>query len=123
MKIAIPRYAERISPRFGFTQDILVVDMGANGIQSREIIHLDRRFPHEIPELLARKGVQVMLTGGINLHYQTLLRTMGIQVIWGLIGTPEDALEAFVAGEIRPGMGRCPAGRRRHRHRGGPPLG
>lgn len=120
MKVAIPRYAERISPRFGFTQDILVVEVGEEGVLSREIIPMDRHFPHEIPELLARTGVAVVLTGGINLHFQGLFHARGIRVIWGLIGKPEAALAAFLSGEITPGMGQCPAKRgRRHRHRGG----
>jgi predicted Fe-Mo cluster-binding NifX family protein len=120
MKVAIPRYRRRISPRFGFTEDILVVEVGEDGERSSEILPMDRHFPDEVPELLFRKGVQAVLTGGINLYFQSLFRTLGIEVIWGLIGRPEDALEAFLDGHIRPGMGRCPAGRRRQRHRGGP---
>lgn len=120
MKVAIPTYRRRISPRFGFTEDILVVEVKEDGSRSHEILPMGEYFPHEIPELLSRKGVQVLLTGGINLHFQSLFRTYGIEVIWGLIGMPEDALDAFLAGQIAPGMGRCPAGRHRHRHRGGP---
>jgi predicted Fe-Mo cluster-binding NifX family protein len=71
--------------------------------------------------LLNGKGVRVVLTGGINLHFQNLFQSHGIDVIWGLIGTPEEALGGFLAGEITPGMGRCPTGGHRHRHRGGAP--
>jgi predicted Fe-Mo cluster-binding NifX family protein len=123
MKLAVPRYAGRISPRFGFTQDILVADVGGGKVPSWETLPIDRHLPEEIPALLARRGVEMVLTGGMNLHFQNLFLSLGIEVIWGLIGTPEEAVEAFLAGAIRPGMGCCPAGRRPRRHRRGPTWG
>jgi predicted Fe-Mo cluster-binding NifX family protein len=116
MKIAIPRYRGRISPRFGFTQDILLVEMDDAGGRSREVFAVDSLMPHEIPEKLHDKGVQAVLTGGINAEFQSLFRELGIQVIWGLIGTPEETLEAYLSGQLAPGMGRCP-GRRRNGRR------
>jgi predicted Fe-Mo cluster-binding NifX family protein len=118
MKVAIPRYDQRIAPRFGFTQDVLVVELEGRGVRSTESVAVDRRFPHQIPELLHCKGVQVVLTGGINVDFQEMFRALGIKVIWGLIGTPEEALEAFVSGRVSPGMGRCPGGAQRRRRRG-----
>ena len=119
MRVAIPRYGGRISPRFGFTQDILVVDANKEGVQSREVLRMEQMFPHQVPALLYQKGVKVVLTGGMNHHFQSLFQSCGIDVIWGLIGTPEEALEGFFAGKITPGMGCCAAGRQRRRHRGG----
>lgn len=119
MKVAIPRYEGRISPRFGFTQDILVVDLENETIRSRESIPVQRYLPVEIPDLLFQKGVRVVLTGGINLQFQEMFRERGIEVIWGLIGTPEEALEAFCMGKIASRVGRC-RGRKRKRYRSGP---
>ena len=121
MKVAIPRYEGRISPRFGFAQDVLVADLAGVGDPHSEILSLERCFPEEIPRMLHAKGVQVVLTGGINFHFQDLFRALGIQVIWGIMGTPEEAVEAFLNGKLVPGMGRCPSGKHRRRRRGGPP--
>lgn len=119
MKIAIPRYEGRISPRFGFTQDVLLVDVGEKGGDHREVLPLGGLFPQEIPAYLHRKGVRVVLTGGINWEFQDLFKALGIEVIWGLIGTPEEALAAYLAGRLAPGMGCCPGvGRHRRRRRG-----
>jgi predicted Fe-Mo cluster-binding NifX family protein len=119
MKVAIPRYEGRISPRFGFMEDILLVEIERERILSREIIPVERYLPIEIPEILVQKGVGVVLTGGINLQFQEMFRERGIEVIWGLIGTPEEALEAFCMGRIATDMGRL-KGRKRKRFRGGP---
>ena len=112
MKVAIPRYEGRISPRFGFTQDVLVVEVGEEGTDSRQILPVNRLFPQEIPGHLHGKGVRVVLTGGINAGFQSLFRALDIEVIWGLIGTPEEALKAYLSGQLAPGMGRCPGGGR-----------
>jgi predicted Fe-Mo cluster-binding NifX family protein len=117
MRIAIPRYNGRISPRFGFAQDVLVADLAGGGDPHSEILSLERCFPEEIPRMLHGKGVQVVLTGGINVHFQDLFRALGIEVIWGLIGTPEEAIHGYVSGQIIPGMGRCPSNKS-HRRRG-----
>jgi predicted Fe-Mo cluster-binding NifX family protein len=119
MKIAVPRYAGRISPRYRFTEDILLVDVGNRSIGSREIVPIDGYFPLQVPPLLHKKGVEVVLTGGMNLHFQRLFRALGIKVIWGLIGTPEEALEGYLSGQLTPGMGRCQVGCRKHRHQAG----
>jgi len=119
MRVAIPRYNGRISPRFGFTQDILIVDLVGTDIRSQEILPMDRHLPHEIPNMLSGKGVEVVLTGGMNLQFQNLFRAHGIKVLWGLIGTPEEALDAYLAGDITPGMGLCPFRGRGQRHRRG----
>ena len=117
-KVAIPRYAGRIAPRFGFTEDILLVELSESGSALRKVISARNHLPHDIPELLAGEGVRVVLTGGINHQFQSLFQSYGIDVIWGLIGTPEDALEAFLTGGLSPGMGRCPEGRRRQSRHG-----
>jgi predicted Fe-Mo cluster-binding NifX family protein len=124
MKVAIPMYEGRISPRFGFIQNILLADIGEKGVLYREILPIEcGRLVHEIPEMLHDQGVRVLLTGGINLHFQNLFKALGIEVIWGLIGTPEEAVDAFVSGQVVPGMGRC-ASSGRHRRRGtGPSRG
>jgi hypothetical protein len=54
----------------------------------------------------------VVISGGMNNHFQDLFRSQGIQVIWGIIGEANDALVAFTDGQLTPGMGCCPGGRR-----------
>jgi predicted Fe-Mo cluster-binding NifX family protein len=121
MKVAVPRYRGRISPRFGFSEDVLIAEVTKGKVRLLEIMDVGRAMSHQVASMLSQRGVNVVLTGGINMRDQALLRSMGIEVIWGLIGTPEDAIESLMNGEIIPGMGVCPPCRHRHRQRGGPP--
>ena len=68
-------------------------------------------------ECLVKEGVEVVISGGMNKHFQNLFRSQGIQVIWGIIGEANDALAAFRDGQLTPGMGCCPQGRRPRQRR------
>jgi predicted Fe-Mo cluster-binding NifX family protein len=119
MKLAIMLYGKRISPRFGYSQGVLIVEVNGQEEVRRRTIGLERYYPEQIPELLREADVEVVISGGMNHYFQNLFRSRGIQVIWGIIGDAEDALGAFRAGQLAPGMGSCPrSGRKRKRFRG-----
>lgn len=115
MKVAILRYRERVAPRYGFGEDALIVELVGEETVSKEVLPLAGYSPHEIPRLLREKGVSILVTGGINGVFQEMFRALGIEVFWGFIGTPEEALAACLfRGEAG---GRLPCGRRRARRR------
>ena len=118
MKLAIMLYGSRVSPRFGYSQGALLVDCSGQQETLRKTLEVKGYYPEQIPELLGKKGVEVVISGGINHYFQNLFRSQGIQVIWGIIGEADDVLAAYRAGQLTPGMGSCPGGRRRRRGQG-----
>ena len=115
MKLAIMLYGTRVSPRFGYSQEVMIIEVDGKEEIRREILEVDDYYPEQIPVVLGKEGVEVVISGGMNNHFQGLFRSQGIQVIWGIIGEAEDALTAFGAGQLAPGMGSCPEGRRPRR--------
>jgi predicted Fe-Mo cluster-binding NifX family protein len=113
MKLAIMLYGTRVSPRYGYSQGVLVVEVNNQEEFDRKTLEIGKYYPEKIPELLSNEGVEVVISGGMNQHFQNLFRLRGIDVIWGIIGEVDDVLAAFMNGRLRPGMGCCPAGRRR----------
>ena len=122
MKLAIMLYGTRVSPRFGYSQEVMIIEVDGKEEIRREILEVDDYYPEQIPVVLGKEGVEVVISGGMNNHFQGLFRSQGIQVIWGIIGEAEDALAAFGAGQLAPGMGSCPEARwprrRQRRFRG-----
>ena len=118
MKLAIMLYGRRVSPRFGYSQGILIVELSGRQEIRRKTVEAGKYYPEQIPELLGKEGVEVVISGGMNQHFQNLFRLRGIEVIWGIIGEADDVLATFSSGELTPGMGFCPRGRRRRRFRG-----
>jgi predicted Fe-Mo cluster-binding NifX family protein len=115
MKVAIMLYGTRVSPRFGYSQGVMVVEVSDHQEIRRKTLETDDYYPEQIPTVLGNEGVEVVISGGMNKHFQELFRSQGIQVIWGIIGEANDALAAFRDGQLTPGMGCCPEGRRARR--------
>jgi predicted Fe-Mo cluster-binding NifX family protein len=90
----------------------MIVEVRDHQEIQRKILETDDYYPEQIPVVLGREGVEVVIAGGMNKHFQDLFRWQGIQVIWGIIGEANDALAAFKNGQLTPGMGCCPEGRR-----------
>ncbi len=120
MKVAIPLYGNRVSPRFGYTRDFLIVELeGAKEID-RKILTMEIDHPGRMADRFAREGVSLILSGGMNPYFQEQFRLRNIAVIWGLIGEADDVLATYLDGQVFSGMGPCPVkGRRRHMRRRG----
>jgi predicted Fe-Mo cluster-binding NifX family protein len=112
MKVAIMLYGTRVSPRFGYSQGVMIVEVSGHQESRKKTLETDDYYPEQIPVVLSKEGVEVVIAGGMNRHFQDLFRSQGIQVIWGIIGEANDALAAFRDGQLIPGMGCCPEGRR-----------
>ncbi len=119
MKLAIMLYGTRVSPRFGYSQEILIAELSGLQTIRRKTLETGKYYPEQVPELLSKEGVEVVISGGMNQHFQNLFRLRGIEVIWGIIGEADDVLATFSSGELTPGMGRCPEGRKRRRRQKG----
>jgi predicted Fe-Mo cluster-binding NifX family protein len=121
MKLAIMLYGTRVAPRFGYSQGVMIVEYGGQEETHRRKLVVERYLPEQIPELLLKEGVEVVISGGMNHHFQSLFQARGIRVIWGIIGEADDVLAAYQAGKLIPGMGCCLRGQRRF-HGGGVPA-
>lgn len=117
MKVAIMLYGTRISPRFGYSDGVLIVEVNNQKEIGRKTLRVANFFPEKIPDILNNEGVKVVISGGMNHRFQNLFRTRGIEVIWGIIGEADDVLNAYNSGQLSPGMGFCPRGQSRQRFR------
>ena len=120
MKVAIPLYGNRVSPRFEYTGDFLIVEFQGKKEIDREALTMEINHPARMADRLVKEGVSVVLSGGMNPHFQEQFRMRNIAVIWGLIGDADDVLATYLDDQVFSGMGPCPrrGGRRRMRRRG-----
>jgi predicted Fe-Mo cluster-binding NifX family protein len=117
MKVAIPLYGNRVSPRFEYTRDFLIVEFQGKKEIDREALTMETNHPDRMADRLAKEGVSVVLSGGMNPHLQEQFRLRNITVIWGLIGDADDVLATYLDGQVFSGMGPCPRRDRRRRMR------
>ena len=100
MKIAVPVFGSRVSPRFDCAQVFLVVtaDEG-NGLQRQQLLATNWP-PHERINRLMELGVNAVICGGIDWWSAESLRSAGIMVCNSITGDVDEALDALLRGDM-----------------------
>ena len=119
MKIAIPLFDRRVSPRFDCAQDFLLASV-ENGVimERRKLLASDWTCRQRVKKL-SELGVKTLICGGIDRLSAGLLAFYGVKVYSWVTGIAEDALRAFLRGQLESctmvGPGGRPSGKWRFR--------
>jgi predicted Fe-Mo cluster-binding NifX family protein len=100
LKIAIPLFNSRVSPRFDFAAKLLVVTIVDGKITDRQEFSLANLNPIKRTSLLHELRVQLMLCGGISCFAERFIKAYGIEVIPLVQGEVEEVLTLFVNGNL-----------------------
>jgi len=103
MRVAIPLFHSRVSPHFGYAQEILVATKAEEGDWVREKIACGHMSPMQKMSLLSHLGINTLICGGIHGNLLRYLECQGIQVVAGVMGEAEEALKLFAGGRLNPG--------------------
>jgi predicted Fe-Mo cluster-binding NifX family protein len=115
MKIAIPLFIDRISPRFDFAPTLRLLNIEGNKIvESREISCEGWNDGKRVSKL-GELGVDTLICGGLPNHLMGLLNHNGIKVIPWVAGNANEAQALFLQGRLNSGMALCPEKERRGR--------
>lgn len=117
MKIAIPNFGPRVSPRYDCATSLLLYTVEGAKVVGREEIALHPSAPWQRVDQLRDLGVQAVICGGIDGHSAGILKAHQIRVVSWVAGEAEGALRAFLRGDLRPGSLGLGCGRRRSRVR------
>ena len=105
MKIAIPLFGNRISPRFDFSPELWIIT-----VENGEVVHQEKlpmanlNLPQRLDQLTANK-VEQIICGGIDGFCLNQLGNKEIRVLHNIVGEAEVAFRLFMKGRLRPG--RC----------------
>jgi predicted Fe-Mo cluster-binding NifX family protein len=100
MKVAIPTFNSRVSPRFDFAAKVLIATIENGKVVDREHFALTNLNTIRRCSLLREQGVAVVICGGISNFSVRLLSENGIEVIPLVAGELEDVLEQFAVGHL-----------------------
>jgi len=110
MKIAIPVFEKRISPRLDFAPGFGLYDIEGERITASREISCEGWSDCERVSKLKGLGVDTLICGGIPGYLQNTLTNRGIKVIPWVAGDVNDALSLFLRGELNSRMVICPGG-------------
>ena len=100
MKIAIPTFDSRVSPRFDCARSFLVVTVEDNQVSDRQEVMASHWQPNERIDRLLELGVDSVICGGIDRWSVGWLRSSGITVYGWVSGEVEEALQALLKGDL-----------------------
>jgi predicted Fe-Mo cluster-binding NifX family protein len=111
MKIAVPLFQNRISPRFDCAETFLLAIAEKGEIVDRVKIPAAEWIPGKRVDKLKHLGVDTLICGGIDEISARGLIFDGISSFSWVTGDVEDALKTLLRGELASGIMVGPGGR------------
>ncbi|WP_321529866.1 NifB/NifX family molybdenum-iron cluster-binding protein [uncultured Desulfuromonas sp.] len=97
IRIAIPSYDGRVSPRFDQAREFHIADIDLRHRQCRELRALVcPQPPYTIVDWLSELGTHGVICSGIHQHHQLQLQQLGIWLIWGVSGEIGSGLDHWL---------------------------
>jgi predicted Fe-Mo cluster-binding NifX family protein len=104
MKIAIPLFKGRISPRFDVCPEIWIVELNNGEVINQEKWPMESFDLQQRLDQLTSNGVDKIICGGIDSFCIGQLGSRGVDVIHNVAGEAGEALNFFIRGVLRPGF-------------------
>ncbi len=100
MKIAVTYENGNIFQHFGRTENFKVYDVENNQVVSSEVMGSNGTGHGALAGLLAEHGIDVLICGGIGGGAQAALAQAGVELVAGAQGDADQAVEAYLKGEL-----------------------
>ena len=100
MKIAVTYENGEVFQHFGHTEEFKVYDVEDGKVVSSKVIGSDGNGHEALAGLLADRAIDVLICGGIGGGAQAALEEQGIELCAGASGNADEAVEAYLRGEL-----------------------
>lgn len=104
MKIAIPVFQTKISPRFDQAQGFVILEMENDNIIARKTLTTQGWSVLDKMKHLVDLEVNTLICGGIDRASLQYLGFKGIKIYSWVTGEVEDAVSCFLSHRMRPGI-------------------
>ncbi len=100
MKIAVTYEDGQIYQHFGHTQQFKIYDVADGRIIKTEVVDTNGNGHGALAGFLMQQGADTLICGGIGAGAQAALANVGIRLYGGVSGQADEAVRAFLAGEL-----------------------
>lgn len=101
MKIAVPLFKNRVSPHFGASCKILIIETQEGKIVNKFLMDSGADGAGRIARYLASNGVDRIVCGGIQHVHKQWLTNRGIQVVENQKGLAEETVSNMITSEFK----------------------
>ena len=100
MRIAVTYENGEIGQHFGRTEQFKVYEVENGAVQNSQVIGTDGYGHGALAGFLRNAGVDVLICGGIGTGARYALQEAGIELLPGVSGDADQALQAWLAGSL-----------------------
>ena len=100
MRVALLEMAGYMAARVAWVTQVRLVIVEHGRIESQTAHDVSGFTPAGLEQLLGTLAPDVLVCGGIPPEWERALRTQGVEVIWGVIGTNSQVLMALASGQL-----------------------
>ena len=100
MRISVACMGTQIAQHFGHCQNFRLYDVENGKIVNEENIPNPGHKPGFLPNFLGDKGAKVIIAGGMGGGAVDIFNERDIEVIIGIEGEAQDAVERYIRGEL-----------------------
>ena len=100
MKISVACIGKEVSGHFGHCENFMIYETENGKIVSETAIANPGHKPGFLPNFLADKGAEVIISGGMGGGAVDIFNERGIEVVVGVQGDAKAAVEKYLAGEL-----------------------
>lgn len=101
MKIAIATEGSNVSGHFGKCENFTIAEIENSIIKSKVVVNTQGNQHGLLPGFLASHNVNVVIAGGMGEGARQNLVSNGIEIISGVSGNIDEAIEAFLDGSLK----------------------
>ncbi len=106
-KIAVASEGEKITEHFGHCQNFNIYDVEDGKIVGHESVPNPGHRPGFLPNFLAQKGINTIISGGMGGGAIDLFNENNIEVVVGIFGDSKSAVQNYLDGKIAKGGEPC----------------
>lgn len=101
MRVAVTYENGMVFQHFGHTEEFKVYEIEENSIVNAQVISTMGNGHGALAGFLAENRVDTLICGGIGQGAQVALSNAGVELYGGVSGDADEAVRAFLAGELK----------------------
>lgn len=114
MKIAVATEGTQVSGHFGKCENFTIVEIENSQAKNKEIINTLGNQHGLLPTFLASHSVNLVIAGGMGEGAKQNLISNGIEIIAGVSGSIDEAIDAYLKGNLKSNDIGCPGHTNEH---------
>ena len=107
MRIAVTYENGEVFQHFGHTEQFKIYDVEDGKVVSSKVTGSDGAGHEALADLLAERAIDVLICGGIGPGAVAALESCGIELCAGAFGSADEAVEAYLRGELKNTGANC----------------